>query len=87
MIDHPHCILQLARHLRSILNRFREMQIDDVIPIVRDSYFVPVRFVGGAGSHAKNGSASLAGGQCGDGADGVLVAEGCDFDGEGEAGS
>lgn len=84
MIDNTNCILNLVSHLNGILDGLLKVQINNVVAIVGNGNLVTVVDVGGRGSHAKDGLASRAGWEGGDGAQGVLVAEGSDFDGDGE---
>lgn len=84
VVDDADRILKLHRHLRRVLDRLREVKVYDVVAIVSDGDLVPVRFVGRARSHAQDRVAPGAGRKGGDGAKGVLVAEGSDLDREGE---
>mmetsp|Transcript_21149 Transcript_21149/g.60663 ORF Transcript_21149/g.60663 Transcript_21149/m.60663 type:complete len:275 (+) Transcript_21149:2000-2824(+) len=87
MVNNTDGVLDLVGHLHSILDGLLEVQIDDVIAIVGDGDLIAVVDVGGGAAHSEDGLAALARGEGGDGAHGVLVAEGGDLHGDGEAGA
>jgi hypothetical protein len=84
MVDDTTDVLQIRSHFSWVLNGSLKVKVDNVVAIVSDGNFISIDCVGRAGSHAKDGLTSGARGQGGDGAHGVLVAKGSDFDGDGE---
>ena len=84
MVNNTTDILQIRSHFSWVLDGSLKVKVDNVVAIVSDGNFISIDCVGRAGSHAKDGLGSGARGQGGDGAHGVLVAKGSDFDGDGE---
>ena len=85
MVHNADGVLDLLCHLHSILDGLLEVQVDDVVAIVGDGDLITVGDVGGGAAHSEDGLAALARGEGSDGAHGVLVAEGGDLHGDGEA--
>jgi hypothetical protein len=84
MVNNTADVLQIRSHFSWVLDGSLKVKVDNVVAIVSDGNFISIDCVGRAGSHAKDGLASGARGQGGDGAHGVLVAKGSDFDGDGK---
>ena len=85
MVDDATNVLDVGCHLPYILDGFREVQVDDVISIIGDSNFIPIDLVVGRTSHPQDRLATLAGWKCSNLSHGVFMAEGSDFDRDGEA--
>lgn len=85
VVDNTANSLDVFGHLSGILDWFFKVKIDNVVSVVGDSDFVSIVLVVGGGSHSEDGLASLARRKGSNFPHGVLVAEGGDFDGDGES--
>ena len=88
MVDNSAHVLQLLGHLWRIRDGFVEVKINDVVSIVCDGNLIAIGLIGGGRTHSENRLAlSLARGKVANGTHCVFVAEGSDFNGNGEAGT
>mmetsp|Transcript_85955 Transcript_85955/g.224057 ORF Transcript_85955/g.224057 Transcript_85955/m.224057 type:complete len:354 (-) Transcript_85955:13-1074(-) len=87
MLHHTDGALQLLCGLAGVLQSFLEVQIQDVVPIVRDRRLITVALVVVSRAHSQNSLATFQRRQSLNNPRSVLVAEGHDLHGDRELGS
>ena len=79
MVDNSTHVFDIRSHLARVFDSRLEMKINNIVSVIGNGNVVPIALVTRAGSHTKDGLASLAGRERSDRSHGVLMAKRCNL--------